>query len=88
MYSPENLTIRREDIVTMVTQYRPVTINVSDYPELNGLSEQEMKDYIRKYAYNMKGSFYNSLGEDIEFSEIVVEQIENEYIDWFFTDEN
>jgi hypothetical protein len=47
-----------------------------------------MKDYIRRYAYNMRGSFYNSLGEDIEFSDIVVEQIENEYIDWVFTDEN
>jgi hypothetical protein len=88
MHIPQNLRIRREDVITLVTKYRTITIDIDDYPELNGLSEQEMKDFIRKHGYEMRGLFYNSLGEDIEFSDIVSEEIESEHIDWVFTDEN
>ena len=57
--------------------HRPVKIDVKNYPELEGKTEQEIMEYIKSNAYQMEATeeFYDSLGEEIEDQDVVREKI-------------
>ena len=82
--TPHTVTIRREDVVTISIKYKPVTIDIFNYPELNGLSESQIQDYIKNNAYSMRGLTLDSLGEDIEYAVVESQKTEDEFVDWIF----
>ena len=84
METPKTITITRQDAVTLIVTYEPVTINVEDYPELNGMSHDEIQDYIKDNAYSMKGMDADNLGEDIEYSNVQSEVTDSENVEWIF----
>jgi hypothetical protein len=48
----------------------PIEIDTDNYPELKGMTEDEMKEYIRSNAWEMTTSdgdteIYSSLGEEL-----------------------
>lgn len=56
-------------------------INVEDYPELSGMTEEEMTDYILSNASDMKSSneeWYDSLYEELMQMDVVRDKITNE----------
>ena len=58
--------------------YRSIKINVEDYPELKGKSDDEIIDYIKENASEMKPTkdeFYDSLYEELADQDIVREKI-------------
>ena len=58
--------------------YRSIKIDASDYPELEGKSDDEIIDYIKENAYEMKptdGDVYDSLGEELADQDMIREKI-------------
>jgi hypothetical protein len=59
-----------------------VELNVEDYPELKGMSQEEMEEYISENWDSMKptdeNSFYDSLLEQCRDADLVREKITNE----------
>lgn len=55
----------------------PVTITISDYPELEGMSEEEIKDYIRENAADMSptSDWADNLSDELEQSDIIKEKV-------------
>lgn len=58
--------------------YESLDIDVSNYPELEGMSDDEIMDYIQLNASNMKPSDdedYSSLYEELRNGDVVREKI-------------
>jgi hypothetical protein len=57
--------------------YRSVKIDISNYPELEDKTDDEIIDYIKENAYEMKSmkEFYDSLGEELSDQDIVREKV-------------
>jgi hypothetical protein len=57
--------------------YRSVKVDISNYPELEGKTDDEIIDYIKENAYQMKSmkEFYDSLGEELADQDIVREKV-------------
>ena len=61
-----------------VSIYESLDIDVSQYPELEGMSDDEIMDYIQLNASNMKPSYdedYSSLYEELRNGDVVREKI-------------
>jgi hypothetical protein len=60
----------------------PIKINTENYPELKGMSEDEVKEYIRDNAWDMKPSqesdVYDSLGEELMDCDVSHDKIGDE----------
>lgn len=59
----------------------PIEIDSDNYPELEGMSEDEMKDYIRENVYEMKptnSEWYENLSEELMANDIRRDKIFNE----------
>ncbi len=61
----------------------PITINTENYPELEGMSEEDAKEYIRSNAWDMATSdgdteIYSSLGEELMDMNISHDKISDE----------
>ena len=66
----------------------PVTIKISDYPELEGKTDDEIKEYVSQNYYEMKPStdsdYLASLYDEMMEQEIIKEKITDEETDiWF-----
>jgi hypothetical protein len=57
--------------------YAPLKIDISNYPELEGKTDDEIIDYIKLNAYKMKATddFYDSLGEELSDQAIIREKV-------------
>ena len=55
------------EYVKTVLYYRPIQIDIANYPELEGKTDSEISQYIRENASKMKAEddFYDSLEEQI-----------------------
>jgi hypothetical protein len=59
----------------------PVEVDTDNYPELEGMSDEEIKDYIRENAYEMKAvneGWYENLFEELLANDIRRDKINNE----------
>lgn len=73
IYSTETFTT---DVYRM-----PIEIDSNDYPELDGLTEDEIKDWIYENAWEMKSSneeIYSSLAEELSDQDINYDNISGE----------
>lgn len=75
-----------ESFVTWLVR-EPVQIDTNNYPELEGLSDDEVEEYIRENAYDMRPTnedFYESLGEELENMEVRRDKIHSQESDIIF----
>ena len=73
IYSTETFTT---DVYRM-----PIEIDSNDYPELDGLTEDEIKDWIYENAWEMKSSneeIYSSLAEELSDQDIIYDNSRGE----------
>ena len=73
IYSTETFTT---DVYRM-----PIEIDSKDYPELDGLTEDEIKDWVYENAWEMKSSneeIYSSLAEELSDQDINYDNISGE----------
>jgi hypothetical protein len=70
--------------------YEPVTINVSDYPELEGMTKEEIKEYIKENFWDMKPSeeesWSENLYDELIEGDITKDKIYDEEKELFFVD--
>lgn len=65
----------------------PVEIDTDNYPEMEGMTEEEMKDYIRENYHDMKPTndkWYGSLSEELDGQDVRRDKITNEDQDIMF----
>jgi hypothetical protein len=65
----------------------PLEIETDNYPELEGMSEDEIKEYIRENASDMDpvdGDSYSDLKEELTYCDIRREKTYNEESDIIF----
>lgn len=65
----------------------PVQIDTDNYPELEGKTQEEIREYIRENVYDMKPTndeWYESLGEELNEMDVRRDKIYNEETDVIF----
>ena len=65
----------------------PVEIDTDNYPELEGKTQEEIREYIRENVYDMKPTndqWYESLGEELNEMDVRRDKIYNEETDVIF----
>lgn len=78
-----------ESYVTWMVK-EPIEIDTDNYPELEGKTLEEVKDYIRENIWDMKPTnedHYESLGEELQDTDIRRDKIYNEEVDVIFDNE-
>lgn len=66
---------------TTYIRKKPLVINTSDYPELDGMDEDEIQVYILENGWDMKpmnGDVYESLMEELNNQDIEWDKNDNE----------
>jgi hypothetical protein len=79
--SPKTIEVRMTESYSTWVVHESVVINVSDYPELEGMTEEEMKDYIMSNASDMKPTndeFYSDLYDQLNQADVIREKITDE----------
>ena len=85
--SPKTISVKMVEYYNTMVVREPVQINVADYPELNGMSEEEMKDYIKDNWSDMKSTneeSYDSLYDECMQSDVMREKITGEEQECYF----
>ena len=85
--SPKTISVKMVEYYNTMVVREPIQINVEDYPELNGMSEEEMKDYIRDNWSDMKSTntqWYDSLYDECNQSDVIREKITGEEQECYF----
>ena len=82
------LKVYIEEVETLVTYKGPIEISEETHPELAGKTEEEVINYIKNNAWDMKpvesdDNGYDSLGEQLQNEEIIKSKYipENEEFD-------
>lgn len=68
------------EIVKVYQRRKPLTINMSDYPELGGLDEDKIQEYILENGYDMKplnSDVYESLMDELKDQDIEWDDSDN-----------
>ena len=77
----KTISVRMVEYYNTMVVREPVEINVEDYPELNGMTEEEMQNYISENWYDMKPTddeWLESLAEECREADVVREKITGE----------
>ena len=85
--TPKTISVKMVEYYNTMVVREPVQINVEDYPELNGMSEEEMKDYIKDNWSDMKSTneeWYDSLYDECMQSDVMREKITGEEQECYF----
>jgi hypothetical protein len=80
------LKIFAEETFTTTVTREHIEIDTDNYPELEGMDEDQISDYIDNNAWEMKpseGDLYSSLGEELSDQSIYDEHISGDVIDFF-----
>ena len=79
--TPKTISVRMVEYYNTMVVREAVEINVEDYPELNGMTEEEMQNYISENWDEMKPTddeYLESLREECSESDVVREKITGE----------
>lgn len=73
---PKTILVRMCEEQTLWLVHDSLDLDVSEYPELEGMTEKEMQDYISENAWEMKApsahsDYYETLAECLQDREIV-----------------
>jgi hypothetical protein len=79
------IKIRLVEYSSVMNVYDEIEVNIDDYPELEGMNEDEMLEYINKNSSSMgpisNDSYSDNLLEDLRDLDIVREKIYNTSIE-------
>ena len=79
--TPKTIEVRMTESYSTWVVHESIEINVEDYPELEGMTEEEMTDYIMSNASDMKPTnddYYESLYEELLGMDVTREKITGE----------
>lgn len=79
--TPKTIEVRMTESYSTWVVRESMEINVEDYPELAGMTEEEMSDYIMSNASDMKPTneeYYESLYEELLQMDVMREKITGE----------
>ena len=77
----KTIEVRMTESYSTWVVHESVELNVADYPELEGMTEEEMKDYIMSNASDMKPTndeYYSDLYDELNQADVVREKITDE----------
>lgn len=80
------LKIYAEETYTTTITREPIVIDTDNYPELAGMSEDEVSDFIDNNAWEMKScesEDYSSLGEELSGKDIQYDSISGEQLEFY-----
>lgn len=68
------MKIRMTRSYEMWESYEPIEINPEDYPELKGMSDEEILNYLNEnmYEFELKGGSEGSLVDEIMFGQEII----------------
>ena len=68
------MKIRMTRSYEMWESYEPIEINPEDYPELKGMSEEEVLDYLNEnmYEFELKDGSEGNLVDEIMFNKEII----------------
>jgi hypothetical protein len=83
---PKKLRFGLIESHSIAVWYNSMTIDVSDYPELDGMDKEQMINYINENFYNMKSLEYDdcSLLDDLQNMGDVNDKIYDEEKELYF----
>ena len=79
--TPTTIEVRMTESYSTWVVRESMEINIADYPELEGMTEEEMSDYIISNASDMKPTneeWYDSLYEELLQMDVTREKITGE----------
>ena len=79
--APKTIEVRMTESYSTWVVHESVEITVADYPELEGMTEEEMKDYIMSNASDMKPTndeWYSDLYDELNQADVIREKITDE----------
>jgi 3-methyladenine DNA glycosylase/8-oxoguanine DNA glycosylase len=79
--TPTTIEVRMTESYSTWVVHESMEINIADYPELEGMTEDEMTDYITSNASDMKSSneeWYDSLYEELLQMDVTRDKITGE----------
>ena len=85
--TPKTISVKMVEYYNTMVVREPIQITVADYPELNGMSEEEMKDYIKDNWSDMKSKneeWYDSLYDECMQSDVMREKVTGEEQECYF----
>ena len=85
--APKTISIKMVEYYNTMVVREPIEIKIENYPELNGMLEEEMKDYIKDNWSDMKSTneeWYESLYDECSQSDVMREKITGEEQECYF----
>lgn len=82
--TPETIEVRVVEYFNTMVVRDTVTLNVSDYPELDGMSEEEIKEYIKSNYGRMVSSTGVDLHDELYEMDVTREKITGEETEIMF----
>ena len=79
--TPTTIEVRMTESYSTWVVRESMEINIADYPELEGMTEEEMKDYIMSNASDMKPTndeYYSDLYDELNQADVIREKITDE----------
>ena len=77
--APKTIEVRMTESYSTWVVHESVEITVADYPELEGMTEEEMKDYIMSNASDMKPTNDELYSDDeLNQADVIREKITDE----------
>jgi len=84
------ISINVEETFTTTITRESMEIDTNDYPELEGMTEDEVSDYIDNHAWDMKAldntGLYSSLGEKLMDQDIEYDNISGESLEFYVSE--
>ena len=82
------ITLRMIETYSTFISRESLTINTDDYPELQGMTEEEAKDYISSNAYEMAApsncDWADNLSDALEQQDTIKEKITDNEFEIYF----
>ncbi len=82
------LTVKAEEVYTTTILRESIEIDTENYPELEGMTEDEISDYIDENIWDMKptNDIYSSLAEELLQQDIDYDSISGEETTFYVGD--
>jgi hypothetical protein len=84
------IRINVEETFTTTITRESMEIDTNDYPELEGMTEDEVSDYIDNNVWDMKPvdntGLYSSLGEELTDKDIEYDNISGESTEFYVSE--
>ena len=85
--TPKTISVRMTESYSTFVSHESIELNVEDYPELEGMTEEEIQDYIKSNSDDMKPTndeYYTSLYDELNQADVVREKITDEDSEIYF----